>query len=143
MIMTKQRIRTLACLAFLAFAFSVGLPAVADAAEKVPAGFVALAENAMPWDEAQAWCKQQGGKLPLLNNAAAVPDHSGVVLHADGFGKNDDPWPAELPGKVEFWTGTAHAEKSNQVWYAVGYNGKVTLAYHIAPGRSGRVICVK
>jgi len=139
MIMTKQRIRTLACLAFLAFAFSVGLPAVADAAEKVPAGFIAVSKDWLTFDDAKAFCEQQGGKLPRINNSDSVD--AGGKLAADGFGAPGDPWPAGLSNDAH-WTDTT--DSAGKRWLAMENGGNVFLSdTKLAAPVPYRVACVK
>ena len=140
MIMTKPLLRALACLALLAFVFSLGLPAVADAASKAPAGFVALSESPMAWKDAAAFCQQKGGRLPRINNSDswALAD-LGKITHIDGFGAPNAPWPSGLPEGVSFWTGTENSPDHS--WIVVG-TGIVLAAGNNSQGSENRVACV-
>jgi len=68
----------------------------------------------MTWAEANAYCQQQGGRLPLVNGRerANSRDMAPTGTPVEGFGKDQGPWPAGLPGNihVSYWTGTKDAQ---------------------------------
>ena len=132
--------RNIALLVF-ALIFSLSLPSGADAASDLPAGFVALSESRMTWDEANAFCKQQKGKLPLINNAPTEKDNYNIERHSiDGFGKYGSPWPSGLD-EGDYWTGTDEGQ-ANKVWHVYAYGGKVDLGGG-GPWETYRALCVK
>jgi putative hemolysin len=134
-------LNTITCL--LAFIFSMGLPAVASSAGKtaLPAGFIALSETQMSWADAKAWCQQQGGRLPLVNNGATYDGRS-TVSSIDGFGSVVSPWPQGLPGGRAdgYWTGTAHERRDGELWFVVNDSGKAILISDEVPAL--RTLCV-
>ena len=74
--------------------------------DPLPAGFIALSESPMNWADAVAWCQQQGGRLPRIDNRdLVVPADFKQAKHIDGFGANGGPWPSGLPDS-QYWTGT-------------------------------------
>lgn len=124
--------RVAALLIMCAFIF----PAAAFAAEKLPAGFIAVSEKGMEWDKAKAFCEQKGGKLPLINGIASsksIPKGAAI----DGFGTGGGPWPEGLPAGI-YWLGTEHSPRNS---WAIGGGKKSRVDY---AGQSGdhRAACV-
>ena len=85
-----------------ALVFSLGWPVIAGAAQKLPPGFIAIADSPMTLSEAKAFCRQKGGKLPRVNKSNSL---SGDAKQVEGFGAVGDPWPSGLSEDV-YWTGT-------------------------------------
>jgi len=111
----------------LTIIFCLGLPVMAEAASKLPAGFIAISESNMTWADAKNYCEQQGGKLPSINGLdpwnAGGPlrsrnnDTTQEAIPIDGFGANGAPWTGGLPARLQgatnlvyYWTGTTHHE---------------------------------
>jgi len=73
----------------------------------LPAGFIAVSKSKMEWESADAFCQQQGGKLPLINGITRIDSLQIETAILDGFGKIlDASWPAGLPTGDHYWTGT-------------------------------------
>ena len=100
----------LICFLVFSFIFSLGLPAMADAASDLPDGFIALSEPGISWDKAKAYCQQHGGRLPLIDDSESRgDDYRTGPRGVDGFGLiNKTPWPAGLDAEYDYWTGTAY-----------------------------------
>jgi|GEM_PF-2989361 len=143
--MTKPLLRALGCLVLLAFVFSLGLPAVAGAASKAPAGFIALSESAMNWDDAKAFCQQQGGSLPRINDSDSfgVPSRGDKI---DGFGAPGATWPSGLPRNPpsnRYWTGTENSgNPAEYVWIITNFGPEVFVKSDSKNG-SAHAICVR
>jgi hypothetical protein len=109
---------------------------------------IALSESFMPWADAVAWCQQQGGKLPRINNSDSGDGENPPMANipVDGFGTAGLPRvKVGLPSDV-YWTGTVVAEIvvadiSDRAWFIMFYNGKVSVN---ASDQSGdlRAFCV-
>ena len=148
----KKHIKSLANLAIAAFIVSLSLAATANPLDKarkaaealksvgvggspagttaLPAGFIAVSSSGMNWDSAQAFCKQQGGRLPLiagrdrLSNDPPPPNGTPV----DGFGSIGGRWPAGLPiGR--YWTGVVSASSSNSSWVMSYYDNTSRILF--------------
>ncbi len=52
-------------LALISF-FWLSIPAVANAADAMPDGVIAISPHRLVWKDAQAYCESQGGRLPLF-----------------------------------------------------------------------------
>ena len=132
---------------FRVFAFAVilAVPALASAAGKVPAGFVALSESPLTWDQAQNYCRQQGGKLPLIKGSDSLSSAAdGAPI--DGFGAIIGPWPAGLPQGMPapgscYWMGTRDGVSAGNSWVVYGLGGKV-LTGTFPQSTPQRVVCV-
>jgi len=85
--------------------FALSLPAVAGAASDLPDGFIALSESYMTWDQAKTWCRQRGGRLPLLDGSNSRANPFVISGAIDGFGAVGARWPSGLPNG-NYWTGT-------------------------------------
>ena len=111
----------------LVFSFCLPLPSMADAADALPPGFIAISDTTMTWDQAKAFCKQQGGRLPLIgvnNSIGGVHVPNGTSI--DGFGAVGDPWPAGLPNG-DYWTDTVYSVLTDFSWYVGDYGGRIAL----------------
>lgn len=124
--------------------------------QKVPAGFIAVAPVPMNWDDAKAFCQQQGGRLPLLGGMTKWNGQDPPVenLPIDGFGILFSPWPSGLP-EGDYWTGTAFEgtvftappaslDRPGDSWaLSVSYyDGNVGMATSIS-SRNRRVACLR
>jgi len=79
---------------------------MASAADKLPAGFIAVSEFEMNWNDAKAFCKQKGGRLPRINGKDSLARADvGKNTHIDGFGALGVLWPSGIPQAV-YWTDT-------------------------------------
>ena len=125
----------------LLFTLGMALPAMADAADSLPAGFIAIAPDEMTWDAAKAYCEQHGGRLPLIGNSnslGSVSVSKGTLI--DGFGSVGASWPPGLPG-VRYWTGTVNSDFTGYSWGVHGYGDDVGV-FSNDPGHAYRVVCV-
>ena len=125
-------------------AVMLAVPGMASAADQLPKGFIALSESEMTWDDARDFCRQRGGRLPLISGSGSLANvPSGTPI--DGFGSRGAPWPSGLPSDL-YWTGTAGSDGSGEVWRAVDYggNGGGGKVHVFNDARSGvcRVVCV-
>ena len=121
------------------FAAILATPAMASAASQVPAGFIALSESRMTWSEAKAYCQQQGGRLPRINNSDSW-DGEGELKSIDGFGAHGASWPSDLSSGY-CWTGTEISFNPGVSWFVTALGGKVTVSIDNI-GASVRVVCV-
>jgi hypothetical protein len=88
------------------------------------AGFIALADTMMIWEDANAFCQRQGGKLPLVGNLdewdGENPTWRGIPI--EGFGYRGRPWDeVGLPTGV-YWTGTKNIDGPPK-WF-ISWTGK-------------------
>jgi hypothetical protein len=119
----------------------------ADPAEEVrkakAAGFVALSESSMNWEDAKAFCQKHGGRLPLINNSASWdgqnPQHRGIPI--DGFGFESRPWSEVGLPNGYFWTGTEASVNPGLSRFVLGDGGTVH-ANVLHQGAVNRVVCV-
>jgi len=116
----------------------------AEAAAK-SAGFIALSESSMNWSDAKAFCQQQGGRLPRINDSdlLARADRN-KITHTDGFGALGAPWPPGLPSDW-YWTGTGTelTDASGYSWIVGGRRGSGSV--YVTEDRQSqvsRVVCV-
>ena len=102
----------------------------------LPAGFIAIAPVAMTWDEARAYCRQRGGRLPLINNLASWDgENPPGISSVDGFGVTPESfWPSGLPRGI-YWTGTTDA--AGDPIFISGISGEVNI------GSGLLVLCVQ
>ena len=122
---------------------------------EMPAVFIAKSDSTMNWADAVAWCQQQGGRLPRINNSdsltwATVGETRGTVT-IDGIGLVNTgphlprdfttPWfNTGLPIGA-YWTGTVLSGRPADSWLFNVYSGRVYItARHQDIGR--RVVCV-
>ena len=108
--------------------------------EALPAGFIALSESEMTWADAVAYCRQQGGRLPRVNNNDSWAWTDAADIHIDGFGVPGASWPSGLPFG-SYWTGTVDAGGSDHSWVVADYGGYITLPRSIQ-SLTLRVICL-
>jgi len=121
----------------------VCVPSMAAAADRLPKGFTAMSESGMIWAEAKAFCRQHGGRLPLIGGTESLGSsdayRQGVSI--DGFGARGSPWPSGLPG-TDFWTGTEYTTALPDSSWGVSFvGGKVNVG--IGPqSLQFRAVCV-
>jgi len=98
--------------AFCLQAFCLGLPSMAKA--DLPDGIIALSDGKLTLPEAEKFCRQQQGRLPLVNGVdflEGYDDENKERVTIDGFSNIGAAWPDGLPDEF-FWSGTK-AEKDN------------------------------
>jgi len=84
------------------------ITASVDVQFELPPGFIAMSERPLNWSDAKAFCQQQGGRLPRINNSDSWSWDGWGEVTIDDFGARGAPWPSGLPGD-RYWTGTEHA----------------------------------
>lgn len=118
-------------------------------------GFIALSENSMNWTDAVAWCQQQGGSLPRINNSDSLPFGDVPIVQVkryfdsssiDGFGTSRRLWfDVGLPTPACYWTGTeissSHPSLDGQVYIVGGIDG-VSIYGPGSKSNLYRVVCV-
>jgi hypothetical protein len=107
-----------------------------------PPGFIALSERPLNWSDAKAFCQQQGGRLPRINNSDswAWSDRN-KITYIDVFGAPGAPWPSYLPGGHS-WTDTEDADSPGySSWFVNADDGKVYVQ-HAPQSGTCRVLCV-
>ena len=127
------------------------VPKAQATAQPAPAGFLALSASNMNWNQAKAFCQQQGGRLPLIEGSESlggIRPRPGSAI--DGFGKVDASWRTGVPFD-RYWTGTVHSSDPHSAWGVHSDNastvspgspgGKVT-ASTTPIGYTRRVLCV-
>ena len=127
----------------LVFAVLLITPSMCTAAEqqKLPAGFIALSESHMPNEDAVAFCKQRGGRLPRINNSDSW-DGKGENIPIDGFGYVHRPW-SEVGLPVDhYWTSTGHSDHQGQSWFVGAFGGSDVVVNNFHQRSSSRVACV-
>ena len=102
--------------------------------------FLALSESGMTWANAQAYCQQQGGRLPLINNSSSWGRATLDNITIDGFGALGDPWPSELQS-AHYWTGTYYSVPADDLVVVVNRDGTVFIAVD-RQRTLNRVVCV-
>jgi len=123
-------------------AVMLAVPGMASAAEKLPDGFIALSESGMTWNDAKAFCEQQGGKLPLVDGSEKREGAVRPGTPIDGFGTAGAPWPTGVPSeRVTYWTGSERAEHTAHSVTVVYRDGNVGANMANQTGTS-RAICV-
>jgi alpha-tubulin suppressor-like RCC1 family protein/putative hemolysin len=107
-------------------------------------GFIALSESHLIWTRAESYCRQQGGRLPLINSSDSLAwIDNNIITHIDGFGAPGLPWPSGLP-EDHYWTGTEDTNYPGGLRLVVGYtahNSKVEVRGD-RQGTAYRVLCV-
>ena len=104
---------------FCLSAFFLGLPSMARA--DLPDGVIALSDDKVTFSEAKKFCRQQKGRLPLVNNTdflEGYSDENKEQVTIGGFSNIGAPWPAGLPDEF-FWTGTQGAKDNPNLVYLV------------------------
>jgi hypothetical protein len=112
----------------------------APSPSQVPAGFIAVSKAEMTMDQAEAYCRQQGGRLPLIGGRASQPYYVAGDNHIDGFGESGDPWPAGLP-RNNYWIGTAYTGDPSRAWIVLG-GAEVSFGPAAFKSGSCRVACI-
>jgi len=95
--------RNLICL--LALALILNFPTVVLAEEPLPDGFIAFSKTRLSFAEAQKFCEEHDGRLPLIAGLPSAQGSPPGRIPIDGFGFSSGPWPEGLPKEI-FWTGT-------------------------------------
>ena len=132
------------CIYSLLIVVGLLLPSLALGAEGKgevkPAGFIALSASDMTWDEAKAYCQQQGGKLPLVGGSNSR-DRAPKDTHIDGFGAVGAPWPSGMPREV-FWTATANTSNPGYSWSAANTDGNISVFFFEQKDKACRAACI-
>ena len=110
-------------------------------------GFIAISESLMNYDDAVAFCRKHGGRLPRINNSDSwdgrdPPPARGIPL-IDCFGYWGRLWSEVGVGLPHdsYWTGTAITYGQGRSWVVDGYGGVVYA--HVYDQRvDARVVCV-
>jgi len=115
--------------------------AIKAEAKRKAAGFIALAPEPLNWNDADAYCKSKGGRLPLVNGKTSLRSSKGATI--DGFGSEGAEWPSGLP-YVEYWTGTELSGSPDKAWFVGSHARTVVLGSQVRSLRStrNRVVCV-
>ena len=114
-------------------------------------GFIALSDNLMNWADAKAWCQQQGGRLPRINNSDSLA--SGAIwdsannrfvagIRIDGFGAPGRPWSEVGLPSAFYWTGTEYSDRPGDSWFVDGVGGDSVDVHNHHQGNAFRVVCV-
>ena len=120
--------------------FTMCLPLPVIAAEKLPAGCIAITPKEMNLRDAKKYCASKGGRLPLIggkNSLASVPKGTSI----DGFGAMGAKWPSGLPSDY-YWTGTANADGPGLSWIVYHDDGYVNSSTPDGQNFQYRVVCV-
>lgn len=117
---------------------------------------VAISDSRMNWNDAKTWCEQKGGRLPLINGAAALSgdqfmqiiksgtmiiDGVGIIKTGENRVDWTTPWPAHLPSDY-YWTGTVDSDYSDGMWGVGADDGKVGVGSSYQSSED-RVVCVR
>jgi hypothetical protein len=116
--------------------------------DALPPGFIALSEFRMNGRGAVAYCQQQGGRLPRINDSDSWDGLDDAVLDAvivEAFGAVGTDWPAGLP-RGYYWTGTEHSGDLGYTDYVWGVrvvrDGVIGVISAYAAGTLAHVICI-
>jgi len=118
MLKRKKVFAMLCCALFLFVTAGISL-----AAEKVPPGFVAVSDKKMKYPDAEAFCKQKGGKLLRINKSDSWDGKKQKEASVDGFARIPNgvatgiAWPAGINGDEAYWTATRDAGNPDFIWY--------------------------
>ena len=131
------------CLALFLF----GIAGISWAAESLPPPFIAYSPKEMTYAQAEAFCKEKGGKLPRINNSdmwdGKNPLRAGVPI--DGFGEGYGDWPAGLSNinikRPYFWSGTKNANRPDFLYAISNSSNNVAIDDYIHRGELP-VLCV-
>jgi len=125
----------------LIFFLSLPAVAVADASSGLPAGFIALSESRMTWNQAHAYCQQLGGRLPLIGGSESLDkDSVPPGTSVDSFSARGASWPTGL-FSARYWTGTANSSRSGDSWIVRNNGGEVDIG-GAHQGDTLRAVCV-
>ena len=119
-------------------AVMLAVPAMASAANPLPEGFIALPESRMNWADAKAFCEQQGGRLPRINNSDSWDGRSEYTMN--GFGVRGALWPSGLPSG-SYWAGTENTDRPGRSWIVNDLDGKAFVLDSYQDSVDG-VVCV-
>jgi hypothetical protein len=105
-------------------------------------GFIiAVSDTAMNWADAKAWCEQQGGRLPRINDSDSWAwNDRDKITRIEGFGAPGASWPSSLP-LGNSWTGTESTGSTGGSWVVGVFDGNVFVNV-ILQSRSFHVVCV-
>ena len=119
----------------------VSLPLLA--CSSAPSIFVE-SERILNWKEATDFCKQKGGRLPLISGMekwdGLNPPAESVFI--EGIGKYGDPWPSDLT--TCYATGTEQAGAviaGLYPWFAASANGGKISVHKMCS--NVRAVCVR
>jgi len=125
---------------------SSGGPGAAQEAPKAQASasIIAVSTKEMKYSDAVAFCKQKGGRLPLINNSDTWDLKQPIKgTPVDGIaGGMDAPWPAELDRDGRYWTGTNVANDPEFLWIITRTGNEVSYGKWINKGQR-RAYCVR
>ena len=127
----------------LALVAVLALPATSFAADKLPEGFIAMGEAKVNWEDAKAFCEQQGGRLPAIGGSEsidAVPKGTPI----DGFGiVMETRWPKGLPDgfRDNYWTSTARTD-TDRMWAVSEQNSYFSVSPHHPTASTHWALCV-
>jgi len=117
----------------------VCVPPMAAAADRLPEAFIAISESFMSWADARAFCRQQGGRLPLIGGSSSRHKVSeGIPI--DGFDVLGALWPAGLPRNY-YWTDTEGPDDPGNSWFVWDSAGYVSVSYN-HQNKGNRAVCV-
>ena len=124
------------------------ITATADVRFELPEGFIALADLPLSLGLAESFCREQGGKLPRINDGDPLPRSDiNQITRIDGFGAPGAPWPSGLIYD-RYWTGTKFADEQHYVpgvhsgvWLIGVSNDKVRV-HNEGKSVTYRVVCV-
>ena len=115
-------------------------------------GAIAMSKDLLNWADAKAFCEQQGGRLPRINNSdtwagwptSPTARKKAPPVAADGFGADGAPWPPGVRGDGIFdryWTDTvvtSGKDLAGTIW-----NDRGKVAFNQAAQRvESYVVCV-
>jgi hypothetical protein len=105
--------------AFCLQTFSLGLSSMAKA--DLPNGIIALSDVKLTLLEAGKFCRQQKGRLPLVNGTdflEGYDDENKEQITIDGFSNIGAAWPDGLPDEF-FWSGTKAVKDNPNLVYLI------------------------
>ena len=124
-------------------AYAICVPS--GAASNLPSGVIALAESEMNWKDAVSYCKQQGGRLPRINNSDSYSWNIGKhreTVTIDVFGAEGTLLPSGLPHDT-YWTGTEITGSPGFSLLLFGDDGSVDIDVgEFRQSDNARVVCV-
>ena len=126
----------------LVFSLCLSSPVLAEVAEELPVGVVALSPDGIAWKDAQAFCASHGVGLPLFNGAKRItsPDGNTPDKPVELFGSDGARWPSGLPFG-HYWLGTERNTRPGHAWKVFDSNGKVVVTF-ASKGDPLRAVCL-